>query len=136
MLAESGYDCLKRLDGLETLRKINKGGYDIPVIMVTGYGSETVAAEAIKMGAYDYIVKAGSYLAMLPIITIKACESHGRDIENVALKKNIEKNYLDTLAILISVIEEKDYYTRGRFLRRHDKCPCLPRGSASRKSSN
>lgn len=69
---ESGYDCLKRLDGdgkfdlilldyslpgidgLETLRKINKDDHDIPVIMVTGHGNESVATEAIKMGRFSY----------------------------------------------------------------------------------
>ena len=128
---ESGYDCLKRLDGdgkfdlvlldyslpgidgLETLRKINKDGHNIPVIMVTGHGDETVAAEAIKMGAYDYIVKTGKYLTVLPAVAIKAYESHRTDRENVELRENIEQNYLDTLAVLISVIEAKDYYTRG-----------------------
>ncbi len=130
---ESGYDCLKRLDGngdgkfdlivldyslpgidgLETLRKINKDGHDIPAIMVTGHGDEAVATEAIKMGAYDYIVKTGDYLTTLPVVTVKAWKNHRTDRENVELRENIEQNYLDTLAILISVIEAKDCYTRG-----------------------
>ncbi|MDO9528391.1 MAG: response regulator [Syntrophales bacterium] len=128
---ESGYDCLERLaddskfdlilldyslpgiDGMETLGKINKAGYDIPVIMVTGHGNEAVAAEAIKMGAYDYIVKTGGYLTVLPVVAIKAWESHRTDRENVELRENIEQKYLDTLAVLISVIETKDSYTSG-----------------------
>ncbi|NLW49667.1 MAG: sigma-54-dependent Fis family transcriptional regulator [Candidatus Brocadiaceae bacterium] len=44
-------------DGLEVLRRIS-GGPDAPlVIMITAYGSERMAAEAIKQGAYDYIPK-------------------------------------------------------------------------------
>lgn len=128
---ETGQDCLERLvgdrefdlilldydlpgiNGLETLRKINKSGYDIPVIMVTGQGNEAVATEAIKMGAYDYIVKTGNYLAALPTVAVKTLENHRTKRENAQLRENIEQNYLDTLAVLISVIEMKDSYTSG-----------------------
>ncbi|MBU2264536.1 response regulator [Patescibacteria group bacterium] len=128
---ESGQDCLERLandcnfdlilldydlpgiDGLETLRKINKNGYDMPVIMVTGHGNEAVAAEAIKIGAYDYVVKSGNYLAALPAVVMKALENHRIKKEHAQLRENIEQNYLDTLEVLISVIEAKDFYSRG-----------------------
>jgi DNA-binding NtrC family response regulator len=48
---------IPRPDGLEVLRRV-AGGPDAPlVIMITAYGSERMAAEAIKQGAYDYIPK-------------------------------------------------------------------------------
>ncbi|PJC72270.1 MAG: two-component system response regulator [Syntrophobacterales bacterium CG_4_8_14_3_um_filter_58_8] len=128
---ESGQDCLERLandckfdlilldyslpgiDGLLTLGEINKNGYDMPVIMVTGHGNEEVAAEAIKIGAYDYVVKSGNYLAALPAVVMKTLENHRIKKEHAQLRENIEQNYLDTLEVLISVIEAKDSYTRG-----------------------
>lgn len=41
---------------------------DIPIILVTGQGSEEVAVQAIKLGAADYIVKIPGYLFKLPIL--------------------------------------------------------------------
>lgn len=46
-------DCL----GTELLLKISPGNPHLPVIMVTGAGSEEVAVEAMKSGAADYLVK-------------------------------------------------------------------------------
>ena len=44
-------------DGLSFLRRVN-GREDIPpVIMLTGVGDERVAAEAMRLGAYDYYSK-------------------------------------------------------------------------------
>ncbi|BBA37133.1 PAS sensor protein [Methylocaldum marinum] len=39
-----------------------------PVIVMTGYGSETIAVEAMKAGALDYLVKSEATLAALPAI--------------------------------------------------------------------
>ncbi|HWU38196.1 MAG TPA: response regulator, partial [Candidatus Acidoferrum sp.] len=44
-------------DGLDVLREIRKRCPDLPVIMMTAYGTLQVAVEAMKLGAYDYIGK-------------------------------------------------------------------------------
>lgn len=45
------------LDGISLLKQI-KGKYpDTLVVMMTAYGSEKIAVEAMKAGAHDYIVK-------------------------------------------------------------------------------
>lgn len=44
-------------DGLAVLRDIRKRRPDLPVIMMTAYGTLQVAVEAMKQGAYDYIGK-------------------------------------------------------------------------------
>jgi PAS domain S-box-containing protein len=43
---------------------------EIPVIVVTGTGSEFVAVQAMKAGAYDYLIKDpdGHYLQILPLV--------------------------------------------------------------------
>ncbi len=50
--------------GLEILPKI----HDIPVIFVTGSGSEDVAVKAMSQGAYDYLIKdlPRNYIKVLP----------------------------------------------------------------------
>jgi DNA-binding NtrC family response regulator len=45
------------MDGLITLKKIREISEDIGVIMISGVGEQSMAEEAIKLGAYDYIVK-------------------------------------------------------------------------------
>ncbi len=47
---------MPRLDGMELLKKIRENS-DIPVIMVTAFGSIENAVSAIKAGAYDYVTK-------------------------------------------------------------------------------
>ncbi len=46
-----------RMDGLEFLRRYRDGGGSALVIMMSAYGSEDAAIEAMKEGAYDYIAK-------------------------------------------------------------------------------
>ncbi len=43
--------------GLEFLAMLEREGYDVPLIMVTGYGSIEHAVASIKAGAVDYITK-------------------------------------------------------------------------------
>jgi two-component system response regulator AtoC/two-component system nitrogen regulation response regulator NtrX len=48
---------IPRPDGMEVLRQV-RGMPDAPlVIVITAYGSERLAAEAIRQGAYDYLPK-------------------------------------------------------------------------------
>jgi DNA-binding NtrC family response regulator len=45
------------LTGLEFLQLIQREGYDVPLIMLTGYASIEHAVSSIKAGAVDYITK-------------------------------------------------------------------------------
>jgi two-component system NtrC family sensor kinase len=44
-------------NGLKVLEKLNEQGLTIPTIMMTGYGSEGVAARALRLGVRDYLIK-------------------------------------------------------------------------------
>ena len=44
-------------DGLTVLEQIRKGGFSIPVIMMTAHGTSSTAIRAIQIGAYDYVIK-------------------------------------------------------------------------------
>lgn len=45
------------INGLETLRRIRQNDSKLPVIMMTAYGTTQTAIEAMKLGAYDYLLK-------------------------------------------------------------------------------
>lgn len=48
---------LEDTDGREILRKIKLEYPNTPVIIISGYGDDNLAAELINMGAYDFINK-------------------------------------------------------------------------------
>lgn len=72
------------LNGLEVLKQIQERGYTMPVVMVTGQGDEKLAVEAMKRGAYDYIIKTQNYHETLPMVVEKV-------IEKYQLKNNLEE---------------------------------------------
>ncbi len=92
-VAENGRACLEKLsntkfsvvlldyslpgmDGLQVFEEIQRQKHDVPVIIVTGRGNESIAVEAMKKGAYDYIVKKSGYEKFLPTIVEKTIERH------------------------------------------------------------
>ena len=72
---------LPKRDGLEVLEEIKQGVVPPPVVMITGEGDEEVAVEALKGGAYDYVVKTGEYLQRLPVVAHRAMEAHHLVVE-------------------------------------------------------
>jgi len=63
-------------NGLSALRAISRGSRDVPVIVVTGAGSEEVAVEAMKLGAADYVVKHGCYVDRLAAVVREVLGRH------------------------------------------------------------
>lgn len=45
------------MDGIELLERIKKINFELPVIMMTAYGTVEKAVEAMQKGAYNYILK-------------------------------------------------------------------------------
>lgn len=82
----------------------------LPVILMTGYGDERVAVEAIRAGALDYVVKSNAAFADLPHVVQRAirqwraiqaqrrAEQELREIE--ARYRLITENTSDLIAIL------------------------------------
>ena len=77
-------------DGLEVLEEIRRGEVPPPVVMVTGRGDEQVAVEAIKGGAYDYVVKAEGYLQRLPVVAQRAVEAHQLAVERKQMEESLQ----------------------------------------------
>jgi DNA-binding NtrC family response regulator len=45
------------MNGLDVLAELRSGESDLPVIMMTAHGSIELAVQAMKLGAYDFVVK-------------------------------------------------------------------------------
>jgi diguanylate cyclase (GGDEF)-like protein len=71
------YNMPKR-SGLDVISRMKELDIATPVIFVTGQGNETVASEAIKRGAYDYVVKDTQlhFLDRLPSVIREAKSKH------------------------------------------------------------
>ena len=54
------------MHALDLLRETKRRGFKIPFIIITGQGEEGEAVAALKLGAYDYIVKREGYRTQLP----------------------------------------------------------------------
>ncbi len=52
--------------GLDALRELRARGLPVAVIVMTAHGSERVAAEALHLGAEDYIIKDETFADLLP----------------------------------------------------------------------
>ncbi|MDZ7386602.1 MAG: PAS domain S-box protein [candidate division KSB1 bacterium] len=72
---------LPLMDGLALMQAMQREKINVPVVMTTGEGSEEVAVEAMKRGAYDYLIKRPGYLDVLPRVVAKAIERHRLESE-------------------------------------------------------
>jgi len=79
-------------NGIEVLRKIREVNSDTAVIMMTAYESLETAIEAIREGAYDYLVKPISIDEIL-ISVHRALERKLLQQENVYLQSQVENQY-------------------------------------------
>ena len=48
---------MEGISGLEVLKRVKSDDPDVEIVMITAYGSIATAIEAIKNGAYDYLLK-------------------------------------------------------------------------------
>ncbi|MBE0651285.1 MAG: response regulator [Bacteroidales bacterium] len=75
-------------EGLQVLDRVKEYDASIPVIIVTGTGTEEVAVEAMKKGASDYVLKTTNHIKRLPQ-TIRSV------LEKIENNKKLQKIQLD-----------------------------------------
>ncbi len=80
---------MPEMGGMEVLQKIIELSNPPLVIVVTAYGSEKIAVEAMKLGAYDYISKPYE-LDELRLMTERAIEKVMLQRENKRLQEEIQ----------------------------------------------
>ncbi len=80
-------------NGMDVLAEI-LGRCMTPVIMVTGENVTQTAAEAIRRGATDYVVKVGDYLFTIPLVIEKNLAIAKVKRENESLRHELESALL------------------------------------------
>ena len=83
---------MPELDGLQTLREIRKRLPDLPVVMMTAYGTVETAVASMKEGALDYLTKPIDLEELLLIIQ-KVLERSTLIRENKDLKTRLQERY-------------------------------------------
>ena len=76
---------LPGMNGIELLRYLQRRQPDLPIVMVTGHGDERLAAEAMKLGAFDYLPKPLDYEEMTRVLR-RAIEMRRLRIETRATR--------------------------------------------------
>jgi len=78
------------LNGLETLRRIRQLDPQLPVILMTAYGTTQTAIEAMKLGAYDYLLKPFD-VPRLKQLVANALKAARDTRQTVALRPQLEQ---------------------------------------------
>jgi DNA-binding NtrC family response regulator len=84
-------------DGIEVLRTLRDGGNDIDVLMLTAHGTVEKAVEAIKLGAYDFILKPSSF-EELSLRLRHALERQSLSRKNAILTEALSGDPIDPVA--------------------------------------
>jgi PleD family two-component response regulator len=71
---------LPGISGLELCKVLLDAGTALPLVILTGAGSQQLAVEALKAGVYDYIIKdpGQGYLDLLPVVLPDVVRRHGQ----------------------------------------------------------
>ena len=80
------------LNGIETLKEIRENDLNLPVIMMSAYGSIPEAVEAMKLGALDYLIKPFD-IEELKIIIKRAIKQYELEVENIYYREEEEKRF-------------------------------------------
>ena len=80
---------MPELDGIDVLKAVKEVSPETVVIMITAFATTETAVEAMKLGAYDYIIKPFK-VDELKLIIKKALEKHSLRKENILLRREIE----------------------------------------------
>jgi two-component system response regulator PilR (NtrC family) len=80
------------MDGLETLRRLKELSETVAVVIVTAFATTETAIQALKEGAYDYLIKPFK-IDELKLVVRKALEERRLRWENQRLRREVELRY-------------------------------------------
>jgi len=121
---------MPEMDGLSLVEWLHKADPDVPIVMVTAMHDLSTALEAIRRGAYDYILKPFEkdqlYLAVRRSLEHRRLvlenRNHQRNLEKLVEERTaqlsgaleqLKQSYDDTLEALGGALDLKDAETEG-----------------------
>jgi DNA-binding NtrC family response regulator len=81
---------MEGMSGLDVLRLVKENDPDVAVVMITAYGSISTAIEAMKKGAFDYLLKPFDPDA-LGVLIDKIIEHQAQARENIFLREQYQE---------------------------------------------
>ena len=118
------------MDGIELLKSIKEYDEDIAVIMVSAVDNREVAVEAMRAGAYDYVIKPFHFEEVL-ISVQRALENRRLLLERKEYQRDLEKKveertrelaekneelqrlFVSAIESIVLALQAKDEYTEG-----------------------
>jgi two-component system C4-dicarboxylate transport response regulator DctD len=81
---------MEGIDGFELLQLVMEQDSDLPVILITGHGDVTMAVEAMRIGAYDFIEKPIATKHLIDVVS-RAMEKRKLILDNRSLRVRVEE---------------------------------------------
>jgi len=82
---------MKEVSGIDLLRRLRDNNFPGQFILLTAFASAETAIQALKMGAYDYILKTENFMEELKLVVISALENRRLREENTYLRREFKK---------------------------------------------
>ena len=83
---------MPQMDGLEFTSRLQKVRPEIPVILITAFGSIETAIEAMRRGSFHYVVKPFK-LAEMGVNVSRALEHRKLQRDNTALRQEVKRSF-------------------------------------------
>ena len=74
-------------DGLDLLRTVRENSFSMPIILLTGFGDEEIAVQAMKAGATDYLNKSNLSKSILTQAIRHALSIHEKEMEKLEAER-------------------------------------------------
>src|SRR4026207_2052049 len=79
------------MSGVDLLRHLRSNNFGGQFILLTAFASAEAAIQALKMGAFDYILKTENFIEELKVVVFHALESRRLREENTYLRREFKK---------------------------------------------
>ena len=79
------------MSGIDLLRELRTNSFNGHFILLTAFASAETAIQALKMGAFDYIIKTENFIEELKLVVYSALENRRLREENTYLRREFRK---------------------------------------------